>query len=132
MELDLAAVKAAFAQYSGETADESGTERQALCARLCSQCTRQVEGQARPGLSQQEAASWQGALEELAAAEAFYQLLLTEEAVTPQSIAAGDLKLTGGGGSQRARQLALEKRRAASPALEEPDFYFGAAKGGGG
>ena len=42
MELDLTAVKTAFAQFSGEAADETGTQREALCAALCGQCARQV------------------------------------------------------------------------------------------
>ena len=63
-------------------------------------------------------------LEELAAAQAFYQLLLTEEAVTPASITAGDLRLAGGSRSEKAAQLVAEKRRAASPALVETDFAF--------
>ena len=62
--------------------------------------------------------------EELAAAQAFYQLLLTEEAVTPASITAGDLRLAGGSRSEKAAQLVAEKRRAASPALVETDFAF--------
>ena len=65
------------------------------------------------------------ALAELAGAEAFYQLLLAEEAVTPQSLTAGSLKLAGGSNSQKAQRLAAEKRRAVSPALVETDFYFG-------
>ena len=75
---------------------------------------------------EQEAAQalWEAPLEELAAAQAFYQLLLTEEAVTPASITAGDLRLAGGSRSEKAAQLVAEKRRAASPALVETDFAF--------
>ena len=102
MELDLTAVKTAFAQFSGEAADETGTQREALCAALCGQCARQVAS----------------------AAQAFYQLLLTEEAVTPASITAGDLRLAGGSRSEKAARLVAEKRRAASPALVETDFAF--------
>ena len=110
MELDLTVVKTAFAQFSGEAADETGTQREALCAALCGQCARQVASLARGDLSQ--------------AAQAFYQLLLTEEAVTPASITAGDLRLAGGSRSEKAAQLVAEKRRAASPALVETDFAF--------
>ena len=107
MELDLTAVKTAFAQFSGEAADETGTQREALCAALCGQCARQVASLVRG-----------------AAAQAFYQLLLTEEAVTPASITAGDLRLAGGSRSEKAARLVAEKRRAASPALVETDFAF--------
>ena len=124
MELDLTAVKTAFAQFSGEAADETGTQREALCAALCGQCARQVASLVRGDLSQAAQALWEAPLEELAAAQAFYQLLLTEEAVTPQSITAGEVKLTQGGGSERAALLVEEKRRAVASALEEPGFYF--------
>ena len=125
MELDRTAVKTAFPQYSGETADEAGTSRETLCAALCAQCARQVEGWLRPELTETDFALWKDALAELAGAEAFYQLLLAEEAVTPQSLTAGSLKLAGGSNSQKAQRLAAEKRRAVSPALVETDFYFG-------
>ena len=111
MELDLTAVKTAFAQFSGEVADETGTQREALCAALCGQCARQVASLARGDLSQAAQALWEAPLEELAAAQAFYQLLLTEEAVTPASITAGDLRLAGGSRSEKAAQLVAEKRR---------------------
>ena len=111
MELDLTAVKTAFAQFSGEAADETGTQRQ-------------VASLVRGDLSQAAQALWEAPLEELAAAQAFYQLLLTEEAVTPASITAGDLRLAGGSRSEKAAQLVAEKRRAASPALVETDFAF--------
>ena len=124
MELDLAAVKQEFARFSGEAADEEGTEREALCAALCAQCAQQVRGQVRPCLTEEELQAWEAGLEVLAAAQAFYQLLLTEEAVTPQSITAGEVKVTQGGGSERAALLVEEKRRAVAPALEEPGFYF--------
>ena len=123
MELDLTAVKTAFAQFSGEAADETGTQREALCAALCGQCARQVASLVRGDLSQAAQALWEAPLEELAAAQAFYQLLLTEEAVTPASITAGDLRLAGSR-SEKATQLVAEKRRAASPALVETDFAF--------
>lgn len=125
MELDLMEVKAAFGYYSGESADEEGTDREALCAALCAQCARQIQGQLRANLTETDFSQWKSSLEELAGAEAFYQLLLTEEAVTPASLTAGDIKLTEGGRSEKASLLVGEKRRAASPALMETAFYFG-------
>ena len=70
MELDLTAVKTAFAQFSGEAADETGTQREALCAALCGQCARQVASLVRGDLSQAAQALWEAPLEELAAAQA--------------------------------------------------------------
>lgn len=128
MELDLTAVKTAFQRFSGEVANEEGTDREALCGALCVQCARQVQRQLRPSLTEEEFTKWESAAEELAAAEAFYQLLLADEAVTPQNLTAGELKLTGGEGSEKAQRLASEKRRAASPALMETVFYFGSIR----
>ena len=124
MELDLTAVKTAFAQFSGEAADETGTQREALCAALCGQCARQGARLVRGDLSPGAPGPWGGAPGGLAAAQAFYQLLLTEEAVTPASITAGDLRLAGGSRSEKAARLVAEKRRAASPPLVETDFAF--------
>lgn len=125
MELDVAAVELEFAKFSGETAQEDGTQRQALCAALCAQCARQVQGQLKLGLTQEEFALYQQDLAALAAAEALYQLLLTEEASSPQSLTAGDVKVTSGEGSGKAALLAAEKRRAVGQVLQEPGFYFG-------
>lgn len=125
MELDVTAVKNAFTRFSGESANEEGSERERLCNALCTQCAKQVQGQIRPGLSAEEFEVWKSSLEELAGAEAFYQLLLTEEAVTPATVTAGDLKFSQGSRSEKAAQLAGEKRKAVSVALMETAFYFG-------
>lgn len=122
MNLNATGVKTAFGHFSGEEANEAGTEREAACAALCGQCARQVEAMVDPGLSEEELASWEDALEALAAAMAFYQLVLTEEAVTPASLSAGEVKLSAGERSAKAAQLAEEKRRAAAPALAERGF----------
>ena len=68
MELDLAVVKQEFARFSGEAADEEGTEREALCAALCAQCARQVQGRLRSCLTEEELQEWEAGLEVLAAA----------------------------------------------------------------
>ena len=125
MTLEITAVYTAFTQFSGESVDPEGSQREALCAALCAQCARQVENLVRPDLTEEQLALWTEPLAQLSAAEAFYQLLLAEEAVTPQSLTAGSLKLAGGSNSQKAQRLAAEKRRAVSPALVETDFYFG-------
>ncbi len=128
MELNVMEVETAFQRFSGEIPDVEGTDREALCGALCAQCARQVQGQLRQDLTETEFTQWESALEELAAAEAFYQLLLTDEAVTPQSLTAGEVKLTGGRGSELAERLAAEKRKAAAPALRETAFYFGSIR----
>ncbi len=130
MTLEMAAVYTAFAQFSGEFADPEGAQREALCAALCAQCARQVESLVRPGLTEEQVALWKEGLAQLAAAEAFYQLLLTDEALAPQSLTAGKLHVTQGEGSRKAAALAAEKRRAVSPVLCEGDFFFGTVRKG--
>ena len=119
MELDREQVLERFLLYSGEDEETASPERKALWEALCEGGAKWAEAQAGPG-----AAGWEESLVGLAAAQAFYQLLLTEEAVTPASITAGDLRLAGGSRSEKAAQLVAEKRRAASPALVETDFAF--------
>ena len=126
MKLDMEGVRQAFSQFSGEEADPQGAGREAFCAALCSQCAQRVERLVRPGLSQEEETAWEGALEALAAAEAFYQLLLAEEAASPQSLSAGGVSLTRGAGSERAARLVEEKRGAVAPVLGETGFCFAA------
>lgn len=128
MTLEMTAVYTAFTQFSGESADPEGSQREALCAALCAQCARQVEGQLRSDWTEEQLALWKEPLSQLAAAEAFYQMLLTDEALAPQSLTAGDLHLTQGEGSQKAAVLAAEKRRAVSPVLREEGFYFGTVR----
>lgn len=109
MELDLAAVKQEFARFSGEAADEEGTEREALCAALCAQCAPAGAGTGAPLFDGGRAARMGSGAGSFGGGRAFYQLLLTEEAVTPQSITAGEMKLTQGGRSERAALLVEEK-----------------------
>ncbi len=125
MELDVAAVELEFAKFSGETAQEDGTQRKLFARPFALNVPVRVQGQLKPGLTQEEFALYQQDLAALAAAEALYQLLLTEEASSPQSLTAGDVKVTSGEGSGKAALLAAEKRRAVGQVLQEPGFYFG-------
>ena len=111
--------------YSGEEAGSGGEARDALCERLCGDCAGWAERRARedrPG--DQEMAP---ALEALAAAEAFYQLALADEALGIKSLSAPELKLELGRRAENARLLAEEKRRACADVLQEAGFYFGRA-----
>lgn len=125
MKLDLERVKAAFSSYSGESLEETG-ERSALCASLCAECARRAEQLLtdRPELSEAAMLS----VENWAAAEAFYQLALVDEALTPEKLSADGVEISGKNGAERARKLAEEKHRAALPALGEGEFYFGSTE----
>ena len=110
-----------FSLYSEEQPRE--TPRWELCRALCGECGEWIGQEARPG-----AENGRERLEALAAAEAFYQLTLLDEALTPDSLAAPELKLEMGKRSEKARQLAQEKRLQCGGLLREQGFYFGGMK----
>lgn len=120
MELREEQVLEKFQLYSGE--EDMEEKRWALCRALCRECKDWVEGQARPGVE-----AGREALEGLAAAEAFYQLALLDEALSPASVAAPEVKLELGERADKALRLAEEKRKACGPLLREQGFYFGRA-----
>lgn len=120
--LELAAVQEKFSRYSGETpsADDS---RGKLCAELCAECAARADALAENGRSPTETEAL--ALESWAAAEAFYQLVLLDEALAPESLSADGVRVDLGARSQKARALAEEKRRGLASLLGEGAFYFG-------
>lgn len=123
MELDLERVKEIFTLYSGEPT--GGEElRPQLCALLCRECALRAR---RLSASEIEGEDWKEALENWAAAEAFYQLALSDEANLPESVSADGVEIREGERSRKARALAEEKRRAVRPVLGEEEFYFGRA-----
>lgn len=76
MTLEITAVYTAFTQFSGESVEPEGSQREALCAALCAQCARQVENLVRPDLTEEQLALWTESLAQLAAAEAFISCCL--------------------------------------------------------
>lgn len=114
-------VLAKFSLYSGET--ESQELRWELCKALCAECQEWVAQQAAEG-----AAPGLERLESLAAAEAFYQLVLIDDALTPESLSAPELKIELGRRGEKALRLAEEKRKACEGLLQEAGFYFGSVQ----
>ncbi len=109
-----------FCLYSGEAEEES--PRWALCRGLCEECREWIEGEALGGAQELPA------LEALAAAEAFYQLALLDDVLTPESLSAPELKLEMGKRAEKALLLVQEKRAACRGSLRETGFYFGSVK----
>ncbi len=111
-------VREKFLLYSGESEEDAA--RWALCMALCAECREWVGAQAVEGA--------QGGLERLealAAAEAFYQLTLVDDVLTPESVSSPELKLDMGRRGEKALRLAQEKKAACTELLRENGFYFG-------
>ena len=107
-----------FSLYSGEKEEDEA--RWALCKALCRECREWIGGLVEKGAEESL-----GPLEALAAAEAFYQLTLIDEALCPESVSAPEIKLEMGRRGEKALGLAEEKRRACRGLLREDGFYFG-------
>ncbi len=110
-----------FSLYSGEEEDEGA--RWALCKALCGECGEWIEGQAAG-----DGEKGRELLESLAAAEAFYQLVLLDGALAPESLSSPEVKLEMGKREEKALKLAEEKRRACGGFLREDGFYFGSVQ----
>ena len=123
MALELDRIKAAFYRFSGEDPADSDAERTALCESLCEEALAKAETMMAVGDKSNEVA----AVESWCAAEAFYQLTLIDEALTPDSFSADGVTLGLSGRSEKARALRDEKRAAADCLLGEGAFYFGRA-----
>lgn len=124
MILELDRVKAAFYRFSGEIPDEDDPQRAALCDSLCKEAHSRGEIILAGGHESGKAAA---ALESWCAAEAFYQLTLIDEALTPENFSADGVTLKFTGRSEKAKALRDEKRAAADSLLGEGAFYFGRA-----
>ena len=92
----------------------SGDAVQRLKARLC--CTEAEEN------------AHEEALCEADAAQAAYQFWLLEEAASPRSLTAGEVRAEFDKGSERALAYAKQCERAVSGLLRDEDFYFGATE----
>ena len=124
MTLNIDRVKAAFYRFSGEAPGDGDPERAALCDSLCEEALSRGELILAGG---HESGSAAAALESWCAAEAFYQLTLIDEALTPENISADGVALNFSGRSEKARALRDEKRAAADSLLGKEAFYFGRA-----
>lgn len=121
--MELERVKERFFRCSGEDPADAGP-RGELCAQLCGECLDRAASLLK-GRSARAGEAETAALESWAAAEAFYQLALRDEAVSPESVSADGMRIDMGARSEKARALADEKRREAALVLGEGAFYFG-------
>lgn len=122
MKISVENVTAVFQRYAGETLDGTDASRDQLCEALCGECAGEVEKRLLPGLEEVPKAA-----EALAAAEAFYQLALLDQAGGPRTVSSPELKIELGNRAEYAALIREEKRRACKGLLQEDGFYFGQA-----
>lgn len=122
MEIGVERVVEKFQRYAGEAPDGEDVARERLCQALCDECAAAVAELLRPGLEEIPEAA-----EALAAAEAFYQLALLDQAAGPEVVSSPELKMELGRRAEYAAMLREEKRRACRGFLREEGFYFGQA-----
>lgn len=123
MDLNLQNVTEKFKLYSGEKLDGTETDRDELCNELCRDCAMLVRIWAKQELLEDEKADV-GALEGLAAAEAFFQLATLDNAAAPQSVASAEIKIQLGDRAGCAQNLRDEKKAACAGMLAEDGFFF--------
>lgn len=126
MKINVENVTEKFKLYSGEPFDGAEPTRDELCGELCGECADMVLQRVRPEVLQDEEFEGAGALECLAAAEAFLQLATLDNAVTPQTVTSPEIKIQLGDRVGSAERLRDEKRAACRGLLAEDGFYFGA------
>lgn len=98
-------------------------DREELLYLLCGDAVRMLEG--RLNCEASALAEREDALCAAAAAYAAYQLALIDEAQTPDSVTAGDVRADFKNGSERALAYYRQCRRAVADILRDDDFYFG-------
>lgn len=126
MDINLENVTEKFALYSGEALDGTEPVRDELCKELCNDGAVLVRMRARPELLEDEKADV-GALEGLAAAEAFLQLATLDNAGGPQAVNSAEIKIQLGDRAGYAERLRDEKKAACAGMLSEDGFFFGTA-----
>lgn len=127
MTISMENVKAKFKLYSGEPLDGTDAARDGLCTELCKDGAALVARRVKPEILEGEDTECAGALEALAAAEAFFQLAALDNAAAPQAVTSAEIKIQLGDRLGSAGRLRDEKRAACAGLITEDGFYFGTA-----
>ena len=124
MIIDIENVTEKFKLYSGEELDGTEPGRDGLCREICRECAAEVTGRVRPEVMQRNDPDDIGALESLAAAEAFYQLADLDQRTAPLAVSSREMKIELGDRLGAAGRLRDGKRLACMRLLVEYEFYF--------
>lgn len=122
-------VKELFFLISGEKAEQE-EERLHLCEQLCQSAYREVQNAVKENLPQEIYRNYQPALEELAAAKAFYHLLLLDESKQADLIEDPHLKIILGEKSAKAENFYWVCKRKVAVILKDNTFFFGTTECG--
>lgn len=126
MTISIENVKDKFKLYSGETMDGTDQARDGLCGELCNEGAAWVTRRVKPDILETETFEGAGALESLAAAEAFCQLAALDQAAAMQGVSSSGMKLEPMDRVGPAKRLRDQKEAACAGMLAEDGFYFGA------
>lgn len=122
MEIDR--IKDLFFLISGEDVEVIEAERFALCEELCESAARSIKALIKAE-QEENLAGYEEALNYAAAYMAFYNLLAIDEALTPESVTSGEMKVELGERSKKAKQLLDDKLSELTPILKSDVFFFG-------
>ncbi len=120
--MDSERIKDLFFLISGENPEQMEEDRFALCVELCDAAEEALKAKIKAGSDTSE---FKTSLEYAAAYSALSTLLAIDEALMPNSISSGEMKLEMGEKAVKIRALYDEKLREAAAVLKNDDFYFG-------
>ncbi len=118
--MDFEKIKDLFFLIGGENLEEMDEERFSLCTELCEAASDAVKAKIKPGANITEHAK---TLEYAAAYSALSTLLTIDEALMPESISSGEVKLEMGEKVVKIKALYAEKMTEAAAVLKS-DFFF--------
>lgn len=122
--MDIQRIKKMFFLLSGEKDLSDNPQRALLCDELCKEARITVNSMIRGDLTEGMIEIYQTLLEDLAAAKAFYNLSLIDEALFPEITVSGEIKTETTSKSKKAKEFLAEKEKAAMPLLKEKSFFF--------
>lgn len=123
--MDIQRIKKMFFLLSGENDLSEEPQRINLFDELCSAAKKDVNRMIRGDLTEQTIEIYQTLFEDLAAAKAFFNLSLLDEALFTDVTVSGEIKAVCAQKSKKAKEFLAEKEKAAMPLLKEKSFFFG-------
>ena len=118
-----------FFLLCGEIPEQTEEKRLEIAKMLCRDAQKFVLSALRDDIQEDEIEGNEERLNIFAAASAFYNLMLLDEANLPESITTNEIKVISREKSKKAEAILEEKRSAVAAFFKNKDFYFGAVRG---